>query len=148
MITASRCSRGGWCSASASYLGTTRPTTPTCSESGIILEHTLDIWNASGTRYSSGPSHTGSSRLDDLLRVMLVLDGQPELDHRQGTYHILNEHFGYNRHSEEAIEIAGMIKIRCGSNGNGHVQFLRLDLVEQLNKIVAKHHPGALPPKR
>jgi hypothetical protein len=41
-----------------------------------------------------------------------------------------------------------MIKIRCGSNGNGHVQFLRLDLVEQLNKIVAKHHPGALPPKR
>jgi hypothetical protein len=115
----------------------------------IIIERVLDIWNASADRrYSSGPSWTGCDRLDDLLRVMLVLDGQPEQDHRQGAYHVLREHFGYVRHSEEKISLAGMISVRCYRNGNAHVVFLRPDLVEKMNEIVARWHPGALPPAR
>lgn len=115
----------------------------------IIVERVLDIWNASaGKKYSSGPSWTGCDRLDDLLRVMLVLDGQPERDHRNGAYHVLKEHFGYHKHSNEKIEIAGMITVRCYKNGNAHIEFLRLDIVDKMNSIVAKHHPGALPAKR
>ncbi|WP_079785703.1 DUF4942 domain-containing protein, partial [Salmonella enterica] len=29
----------------------------------------------------------------------------------------------------------------------GHITFKRLDLVENMNDIVAKHYPGALPAK-
>jgi hypothetical protein len=112
----------------------------------IILENVLDIWNASGgKRYSSGPSWTGCNRLDDLLRVMMVLDGQPEQDHRQGAYNVLRKHFSYDKHSRNAVELAGMISIKCYKNGNGHITFLRPDLVDKLNEIVARHHPNALP---
>jgi hypothetical protein len=115
----------------------------------IILERVLDIWNASASkRYSSGPSYTGCNRLDDLLRVMMVLDGQPELDHRQGAYNVLREYFSYDRHSTEPVELAGMVSIKCYKNGNGHVTFLRPDLVEKLNEIITRHHPNALPAKR
>ena len=30
-------------------------------------------------------------------------------------------------------------------NGNGHITFKRVDLVDHLNRIIAKHFPGALP---
>jgi hypothetical protein len=113
----------------------------------IILERVLDIWGCSGKTYSSGPSWTGCDRLDDLLRVLLVLDGQPEQDHRQGAYHVLREHFSYSRHDREPVELAGMLSIRCYKNGNGHVTFLRPDLVDKLNEIVRRHHPNALPAK-
>lgn len=35
--------------------------------------------------------------------------------------------------------------IRCFKNNNGHITFKRPDLVEKMNKIIAKHYPGALP---
>lgn len=37
------------------------------------------------------------------------------------------------------------LSIRTFKNGNGHVTFKRPDLVEKMNKIIAKHYPGALP---
>jgi hypothetical protein len=114
----------------------------------IILEHVLDTWNNGGKRYTTGPSHTGSGRLDDLLRVMMVLDGKPEVDHRQGAYHVLGESFGYSKSKTGvAIDLHGMLTIKCFKNGNGHITFLRPDLVDKLNEIIERRHPGALPPK-
>jgi len=115
----------------------------------IILEGVLDLWNiGGGKRRSGGPSLAGCNRIDDLLRVMSVLDGQPEQDHRQGAYHVLINHFSYNKHSQEPVELAGMISIKCFKNGNGHLTFLRPDLVDKLNEIIRRHHPNALPAKR
>lgn len=115
----------------------------------IILTNVLDIWNASANRrYSSGPSYTGCNRLDDLLRVMRILDGKPEQDHRQGAYSVLREHFSYDRHSSEPVELLELLTIKCFRNGNGHITFLRPDLVDKLNEIVKRHHPNALPAKR
>lgn len=40
-----------------------------------------------------------------------------------------------------------MFTIRYFQKGSGHITFKRLDLVEKMNDIVAKHYPGALPAK-
>ena len=37
------------------------------------------------------------------------------------------------------------LSIKCFKNTNAHITFKRLDLVEKMNKIIAKHYPGALP---
>jgi len=34
--------------------------------------------------------------------------------------------------------------LRWFKNGNGHLTFKRADLVEQMNRILAKHYPNAL----
>ncbi|ENT2358786.1 DUF4942 domain-containing protein [Salmonella enterica] len=39
------------------------------------------------------------------------------------------------------------ISIRYFQKGSGHITFKRLDLVEKMNDIVAKHYPGMLPVK-
>lgn len=62
------------------------------------------VWSCGGK--VMGVDSEGASKVDDLLRVMAVLDG------------------------------------------NAHITFLRPDLVDLMNKIVAKHHPSALPPAR
>jgi hypothetical protein len=119
---------------------------PYCFGKRIIIERVLDTWTNSGKTYTTGPSHTGSSRLDDLLRVMMVLDGKPEVDHRQGAYHVLGESFGYSKSKTGvAIDMHGMFTIKCFKNGNGHLTFLRPDLVDKLNEIIERRHPGALP---
>ena len=83
--------------------------------------------------------------IDDLLRVMHVLDGKPEPDHRGGFRSMLCA-----ANLDGYIMKAGQCEneyvcVRTFKNGNGHVTFKRLDLVETMNRIIAKHYPGALP---
>jgi hypothetical protein len=91
-----------------------------------------------------GVSHDGAARLDDLLRVMLVMDGKPEPDHREGAFHALTK--AKWPEVSNTAELHGMVSIRGFKNGNAHITFLRPDLVDKLNVIVAKHFPNALPP--
>lgn len=116
----------------------------------IILRYVLDTWGTGRGRYISGPSQTGCDRLDDLIRVMSVVDGKPEPDHRQGAYQTLHQvfHIGGPALPDDAVVLADLLSIRCYRNGNGHVTFLRPELVDKLNAIVAKHFPSALPPAR
>lgn len=76
-------------------------------------------------------------KLDDLERVLHVMDGKQEPDHRDG----------WNRRLPMRVTEAESeyLQVRRFKNGNAHVVFLRLDLVEKLNAILAKHYPGALP---
>jgi len=37
--------------------------------------------------------------------------------------------------------------IRAYKKGSAHITFTRPDLVEKVNDIIARHYPGALPPK-
>lgn len=82
--------------------------------------------------------------LDDLIRVFSVLDGKPEPDHRQGAFRQLYA-AGFPR---SGVVDLGYLTVKGHKNGNAHVTFARPDLVDQMNRIIAKHHPGALPPTR
>lgn len=99
-------------------------------------------YQVTGTRHTAlgSPVHESANALDDLLRVLHVLDGKPEPDHRSGAYSLLN---GQNHTTDPPIENEYM-QIRCFRNGNGHITFKRPDLIEKMNAILAKHFPGAL----
>ncbi len=98
-----------------------------------------------------GPTHTFGDKLDDLLRVFFILDGKPEPASDQGSYALLGRgKWMDNRAADEDAprdaELHGYVKFRGFKNKNAHLTFLRADLVDELNRIVAKHYPNALPP--
>lgn len=81
-----------------------------------------------------------SDRLIDLERVILKLDSKQQPAN--------GELLPYA--SREAIKKTGCYKndyleIKGFKNGNAHIVFLRLDIVDKMNSIIAKHYPGALP---
>lgn len=84
------------------------------------------------------------NELDDLMRVLHVLDGKPEPDHRGGISAMLRA-AGLDYSRRTGVAENAYLSIRCFKNGNGHVTFKRPDLVNKMNLIIAKHYPGALP---
>ena len=86
-------------------------------------------------------NHGRCDVLDDLSRVFSVVDGKLEPDHRQGWHSRLNQcdKVGDPDPADEYMSV------RCYRNGSGHVTFKRLELVDQLNLIIARHYPGCLP---
>lgn len=90
-------------------------------------------------------SHQKADQLDDLLRVFHLLDGKPEPDHRQGVYSLMMA-AKLNGWPSRAGEVENdYLRIKTFKNHNGHITFKRLDLVDKMNLIIAKHYPGALP---
>lgn len=90
-------------------------------------------------RDGAHPNHSRADEIDDLLRIFHIFDGRPEPDHRTG----------FHCQVCAAIDARGQvdndyITVRLFKNGNGHLAFKRLDLVDRMNAIIAKHHPGAL----
>lgn len=85
-------------------------------------------------------NHHGANELDDLLRVLHVLDGKPEPDHRAGVYYLISHARGQRQVEAENA----YLHLRWFQNGNGHVTFKRADLVDKMNTILAKHYPNAL----
>lgn len=111
----------------------------------IVIRHlrgsiTPGQWGGGGTSLGH-PNYQRCDSLDDLERVLTVLDGKPEPDHRRGWYSRL---IGSDKTTEPPIQ-SDYLSVRSFRNGNAHVTFRRLDLVERMNKIIAKHYPGALP---
>ncbi len=111
----------------------------------IVLTYIRSSVSAGGFGGGSGllghVNHDRVNRLDDLSRVLSVLDGKPEPDHRQGWYGRL---MAVHKLSDpDAAD--DYLSVRSFRNGNGHVTFKRLDLVDKMNLIIAKHYPGALP---
>lgn len=88
------------------------------------------------------PNYEQANRLDDLVRVLSVLDGKPEPDHREGWYSRLS--LAYKTDADGQLDDA-YISVKSFRNGNGHVTFKRPDLVEKMNEILTRHHPDALP---
>lgn len=87
-------------------------------------------------------NHRSACEIDDLMRALCILDRKPEPDHRQGAYHRL---------SATKLDLAdfdGYFTVKGYKNGNGHLTFLRSDLVDQMNQIIGRHFPGVLPPAR
>lgn len=98
------------------------------------------VRNISGVYYGDKKA----DELDDLVRVMAVLDGKPEPDHRNGVRSALLS-AGVRWNNPRAVVETEYLQIRCFKNNNGHVTFKRPDLVDKMNLIIAKHYPGALP---
>lgn len=86
-------------------------------------------------------NYRSNDALDDLARVFNVLDGKPEPDHRHGWQARLSD----VRSTVDPDAADDYMKIKSYRNGNGHATFLRLDLVDKMNGIIARHYPGALP---
>ncbi len=113
----------------------------------LVLTYAVNGW-------SGGIEHGASDKLDDIIRVMSMLDGKPEPDHRQAAWHTLNNpetrwmRDAKVNHTATLGPVSGKpyLSIRGYKNRNAHLTFLRLDLVDKMNKIIAKHYPGALPP--
>lgn len=101
-----------------------------------------------------GQSYLYSGRgdeLNDLQRVLCVLDGKPEEDHRNSLLTRLEvarrPSGGFGHLSRGELDDA-YVHVRWFKNGNGHITFKRPDLVERMNGIIAKHYPDALPEPR
>lgn len=107
----------------------------------IVLQYVGDRWGC-------GVSSNATDRLDDLVRVFSVMDGKPEPDHRRGIYHTFAPLFAATRGAWPKNFEHEYFRLRLFRNGNGHLTFKRLDLVDDLNQIIAKHFPGALPAPR
>ncbi len=83
--------------------------------------------------------------IDDLVRVMHILDHKPEPDHRQGIYRRATAAYTNGQQMTLDTEYLGL---RWYLKGTVHVTFKRPELVVQMNQILNKHHPNALPPLR
>ncbi|KVT93168.1 hypothetical protein WK60_11965 [Burkholderia ubonensis] len=81
-----------------------------------------------------------TNELDDLTRVFSVLDGEPEPDHRHGMSALISD--AQRQRKTEAEN--SYFHLRWFKNGNGHLTFKRTDLVDKMNKILAKHYPNAV----
>lgn len=95
----------------------------------------------------------GTRKLDDLLRVMAVLAGHPEPEHKVGVWSQLQAQQWPAVEARAVVAVLGkdpsvMFELRGFKNGNAHLTFVREDLVDKMNAIIAKHHPNALPPSR
>lgn len=112
----------------------------------VVLERAAHFYNRSTkARWCSGVEFEAANKLDDMVRVFHVLDGKPEPDHRTGASHTLNAAQWPTQTKD--VELHGVLRVRGFFNGNAHITFLRPDLVDRCNQIIAKHHPNALPPK-
>ncbi|HEJ7014026.1 TPA: DUF4942 domain-containing protein [Serratia marcescens] len=81
-------------------------------------------------------------QLVDLERMLYLLDGKPVPDNRGDISVRLMEYIRDN--PRQQIYEDELFGIRYFQKGTAHVIFKRLDLVEKMNDIVAKHYPGML----
>ncbi|MHA0276543.1 DUF4942 domain-containing protein [Enterobacter ludwigii] len=84
-------------------------------------------------------------QLADLERMLYLLDGKNIPDNRHDVSVRFMDFVRDNPHQQ--IFEDDFFTIRYFQKGSGHITFKRLDLVEKMNDIVAKHYPGLLPAK-
>ena len=108
----------------------------------IIITGLLD------TRYSGfiTVSNRGRAQLDDLARPFYLLEKRnvPDIRVSEGT--AFDRFYSEHHFSGGAYE-GEFFSVRYFKKGTAHVTFKKPDLVEKLNNIVARHYPGALPPR-
>ena len=81
-------------------------------------------------------------QLADLERMLFLLDGKPIPDNRGDISTRLMEHIRDNP-AKDVYEDE-FFSIRYFQKGTAHLTFKRLELIERMNDIIAKHYPGML----
>ncbi|EOZ6414538.1 DUF4942 domain-containing protein [Cronobacter turicensis] len=98
-------------------------------------------------RYDRWGFHLSSgyrrNQLVDLERMLHLLAGKPVPDNRTDIARQLDEHISKRKTAEDFTD--DYLMIRYFQKGSAHIKFLRPELVEKMNDIVAKHYPWALP---
>lgn len=102
----------------------------------IVVEYFMDSWGHVS-------SYSRSDKLADLERCMYMLDGKPAPDHRTGIVQACGTAWRDTKKREAQDDY---FRVKWFKNQNGHFYFKRADLVDKMNKIIAKHYPDALPP--
>jgi hypothetical protein len=113
----------------------------------LVMRFIVDNWG------DLRMSYEGGKQIDDLRRVMCVMDGKPEPSHTECVYRLCNAAKWpgtgpFEIGPDSQVNDDAYFSLRGFKNGNCHLTFLRPDLVDQMNKILAKHHANALPAAR
>jgi len=111
---------------------------PCCFGKKIIVNNLVD-YNRWGFRLNGGWRR---DQLADLERMMNLLDGKAIPENRHDVTARLGEHISQQRTSN--IFEDEYFSIRYFQKGSAHITFKRPDLIERMNDIIAKHHPGML----
>ncbi len=110
----------------------------------LVMRGLVSTWKTNGRLHANGPAHEGCNQLDDLLRVLMTFEGLPEP--ATGSFQRLAS-LRWPR-EVDTVDLHDLLRVRGFNNGNGHVTFLRPDLIDRMNAIVAKHYPNVLPAHR
>ena len=90
------------------------------------------------------PTDEGRNKLNDLEKMMSILDGRNVPDHRMGAgeqfYNFTRENMWNGEHFEHEYFTVKYFKARTG-----HIIFKRLDLVDKLNDIISRQYGSVLP---
>ncbi|HDL6672674.1 TPA: DUF4942 domain-containing protein [Yersinia enterocolitica] len=84
-------------------------------------------------------------QLADLERMLFLLDGETIPDNRHDVTIRLMDFIRDN--PRQQVFEDDLFTIRLFQKGSGHITFKRMDLVEKMNDIIAKHYPGILAAK-
>lgn len=104
----------------------------------IVLSQVTDV-------YAGGlPGHSSCDQVDDLLRFMHLMDQQP-IPHANKVRSAILSALPQGKTGAYEDEY---LHLRWFKNGNGHLTFKRLDLIEALNQMIAKHRANTLPEPR
>ncbi|MEA9392680.1 DUF4942 domain-containing protein [Acerihabitans sp. TG2] len=106
----------------------------------IIIEFFLEKW---GAGYVS-LTQSGQQKLDDLARPFYMLDNKNVPDYRISEGAQFSEFYNKKGDASEIFE-GEYFSVKWYKKGSAHIIFKRLELVDRLNDIVAKHYSGMLP---
>ena len=88
-----------------------------------------------------GISYNSRDKIDDLMRVICLLAGKPEPDHRDSLGRSITSLVRMN--DTNSFENDYLI-IKWFKVGTGHIVFKKAEIVNELNQILAKRFPNAL----
>ena len=88
-----------------------------------------------------GINHYNEPTLQDLDRCFHVLDGKPAPEYQQGMCAAIRTAL---RDTKADVIETPYFRVRWFRNGNAHLWFLREDLVEMANKLIAEHYGEVL----
>ncbi|HCO9385371.1 TPA: DUF4942 domain-containing protein, partial [Escherichia coli] len=108
----------------------------------IIIENLLYRWSNGRVTLDC----SGREALDDLVRPFYLLEGRNVPDFRSSIGAQYGEFLG-NGDNVGKLSEGEYFTVRGYQKGTVHIVFKRSDLVEKLNDIIARHYPGALPPR-
>lgn len=83
-----------------------------------------------------------SDELVDLERIMLSIDKKPQPEHSKTLPYRIDS---YSQQTGEKSYQDDYVSVKMFKNQNMHIEFKRPDIIEQMNFVIARNYPGALP---